>query len=582
MLRLRGVIAATAVAAALLPVAPAAAIMVDMSFGRSQDPFQVVPLGPDSVRAEGGNKWPRAIATSDGSVWANYNSVEAPIFHTPPGASTSESLPALVSGQIPSHWARGPDGRLWFTEGTAAENSGPLTTPTVDRIGRLDPVTKAVVEFGGLSTGADAQAIAPGPDGNIWFLEFGTNSVGRITPSGAVTEFQLPTGLQLSRHRGEEITAGPGDDMYFLTNGGIARMTTEGTLAGFLGDVGPAFGANAIAYGRDGNLWATQCEPGAVVRITPTGTVTVSSDGTFPGGACPMGMAAGLDGTVWLYEYGGFRLGRVVFQSPLATTDDPTSVRPTTGDLNGAGVARGASTTVHFEYGANTAYGASTPPQAIGDGDDRVAVGATLTGLRPSTTYHYRLVATSVIGTVTGTDQTITTSPAPPPPPPPLPIDHDGDGYPQSVDCDDLSAAIHRGAVDRPGDRIDEDCSGADAAFERFQPHAGAGWKRLRHGRIMFTHLTIDAMPAGSRLQLRCTGPGCSLTGYSATIAKPIQRLDVTKRLRNAKLRKGARVELTLSRPGYITTIVRWIVGSRVRVTILCQPPSAKKPSVCS
>jgi streptogramin lyase len=581
MLRLRMLIVATTAAAVLLPGTVAAAITVDMSFGNMGEPFQVVPLGPDSVSAQTGLPHRRAIATPDGSLWENNDSTEAPIVHTLPGGSTSMSLPALASRQIPSRWARGSDGRLWFTEGGSPPQSSPLTTPAVDRIGRLDPATNAVVEFGGLSTGADAQAIAAGPDGNIWFLEFGTTSVGRITPSGAVTEFQLPPGLQLVRARGEELTAGPGGNMYFLTNGGIAQMTTAGTFAGFLGNGGPPFVPNAIAYGRDGNLWATAHNPDAVVRITPAGKVTVSPDGTFPGAAWPMGMRAGPDGTVWLYEWNSFRLGRVVFQTPLATTDDPTAVRPTTAELNGEAVPRGAATTIRFEYGTTTDYGSSTPPQTVGDGDDPVAASASLTGLGPSTTYHYRLVATSVIGTVTGADQTITTSPAPPPPPPPPPIDRDGDGYPQGVDCDDLSAAIHRLAVDKPGNHIDEDCDGTDAAFERFQPHVGAGFKRLGHGRIAFTRLTIDAMPAGSRLELRCAGPGCALKGYSATIAKPVQRVDVTKRLRGAKLRKGARVELTLSRPGYITTIVRWTVGPPVRVAILCQPPGAKKPSAC-
>ncbi|MET0603146.1 MAG: MopE-related protein [Baekduia sp.] len=583
MLRRHLLIAATTAAAVLLPVAHAAAIMVDMSFGHAQDPFQVVPLGPDRVLAMGGNAWPRAIATPDGSLWSNTGATDPPIAHTLPGGSTTVLLPALVSGQLPSDWARGSDGRLWFTEaGPPDFPSDPLTMPAVDRIGRLDPATNAVVEFGGLSTGANAQTIAAGPDGNIWFLEFGTDSVGRIAPNGAVTEFQLPPGLQLVRERGEELTVGPGGDMYFLTNGGIARMTTAGTFAGFLGNSGPAFSANAIAYGRDGNLWATTCNPDAVVRISPTGAVTISPDGTFPGSACPMGMTAGPDGTVWLYEWNSFRLGRVVFQSPLATTDDPTAVRPTTADINGEAVPRGAATTIHFEYGTTTAYGSSTAPQAIGDGDDPVAASASLTGLGPSSTYHYRLVATNVIGTVTGADQTITTSLAPPPPPPPPPVDHDGDGYPQSVDCDDLSAAIHRGATDKPGNRIDEDCSGADAGFERFQPHASAGFKRLGHGRVAVTRLVIDAMPADSHLQLSCTGPGCALKSYSVTIAKSVQRLDITKRLRGAKLRKGARVELTLSRPGSIATVVRWTVGPPTRVAILCLPPGAKKPAACS
>jgi streptogramin lyase len=583
MLKLRVLIVATAAAAALLPVAHAAAIMVDMSFGQDQgDPYQIVPLGPDSIRLENGFAWPRSIATPDGSVWTNSNNPNAPIAHILPGGSMTVSLPALASGQIPSHWARGPDGQLWFTEGSASASSNPLSTPAVDRIGRLDPATNAVVEFGGLSIGADAQAIAAGPDGNIWFLEFGTNSVGRITPSGVVTEFQLPPGLQLTRDRGEELTAGPGGDMYFTTNGGIARMTTAGTFAGFLGNGGPPFAPNAIAYGRDGNLWATTCNPDAVVRIAPAGHVTVSPEGTFPGEACPRGIVAGPDGTLWLYEWDSFRLGRVVFQSPLATTDGPTAVRPITADLNGEAVPRGAATTIRFEYGTTTDYGSSTPPQTVGDGDDPVAASASLTGLQPSTTYHYRLVATSVIGTVTGADQTITTSPTPPPPPPPLPIDHDGDGYPQSIDCDDLSAAIHRGATDKPGNHIDEDCSGADAGFERFQPHASASFKRLGHGRVAVTRLAIDAMPAGSHLQLRCTGPGCALKSYSVDIAKPVQRLDITKRLRGAKLRKGARIELTLSRPGSIATVVRWTVGPPVRVAILCLPPGAKKPAACS
>ena len=520
-----------------------------------------------------------AIVAPDGSVWSNGDLV---ITRTLPGGSTKVSLPALASGQIPSHWARGSNGRLWFTEGGLPIASGPLTTPALDRIGRLDTVTHAVVEFGGLSTGADAQAITAGPDGNIWFLEFGTNSVGRITPSGAVTEFPLPPGLQLTQRQGEELTAGPGGDLYFLTNSGIARMTTAGTFAGFLGNGGPAFTTDAIAYGRDGNLWATQCDPEAIVRITPADHVTISSDGTFPKDACPRGMAAGPDGTVWLYEWNAGRLGRVVFQTPLATTDDPTAVRPTTAELNGEAVPRGVATAIHFEYGATAAYGSSTAPQAIGDGDDPVAASASLTGLQPSTTYHYRLVATSVIGTVTGADQTITTSPPPPPPPPPPLVDHDGDGDPQGVDCDDLSAAIHRGATDKPGNHIDEDCNGTDAAFERFQPHANASFKRLGRGRVAVTRLVIDAMPADSHLQLTCTGAGCPRNSYSVTITKPVQRLDITKRLRGAKLRKGARVELTLSRPGYVGTVVRWTIGPPTRVAILCLAPGAKKPATCS
>src|SRR4051812_37018865 len=34
--------------------------------------------------------------------------------------------------------------------------------------------------------------ITTGPDGNLWFAESGAGRIGRMTPSGALTEFDLP------------------------------------------------------------------------------------------------------------------------------------------------------------------------------------------------------------------------------------------------------------------------------------------------------------------------------------------------------------------------------------------------------
>jgi phosphodiesterase/alkaline phosphatase D-like protein len=80
-----------------------------------------------------------------------------------------------------------------------------------------------------------------------------------------------------------------------------------------------------------------------------------------------------------------------------------------------------SATTVHFEYGTSTAYGASTGGSAIGDGGSPVSTGSDLTGLAPGTTYHFRVVAANSIGTETGPDRTFTTTSVGSPPPPPEP-----------------------------------------------------------------------------------------------------------------------------------------------------------------
>ena len=42
------------------------------------------------------------------------------------------------------------------------------------------------------------------------------------------------------------------------------------------------------------------------------------------------------------------------------------------------------------------------------------------------------------------------------------PTDQDWDGYEVDVDCNDGDAAIHPGATETPGDRVDSNCDGND------------------------------------------------------------------------------------------------------------------------
>ena len=68
-----------------------------------------------------------------------------------------------------------------------------------------------------------------------------------------------------------------------------------------------------------------------------------------------------------------------------------------------------------FEYGATASYGSSAPctPQP-GSGETPVSVTATITGLDPNTTYHYRVAATNTSGTTAGSDETLKTLPTAP------------------------------------------------------------------------------------------------------------------------------------------------------------------------
>ena len=100
--------------------------------------------------------------------------------------------------------------------------------------------------------------------------------------------------------------------------------------------------------------------------------------------------------------------------SPSVATGGATKVGNTTAVLNGSVNPNGHATVYQFVYGPTTAYGAAGTLHRIKRGTRAVAVSATITGLTPGTTYHYRLNASSAGGAVGGADRTFTTTGHPP------------------------------------------------------------------------------------------------------------------------------------------------------------------------
>lgn len=95
-------------------------------------------------------------------------------------------------------------------------------------------------------------------------------------------------------------------------------------------------------------------------------------------------------------------------------TGAASAVTSTSATLNGSVNPRRSGTSVYFEWGTSTAYGLSTPAQAV-SGRGNVTVVATLDWLTASTSYHYRLVARNAKGMSYGADRAFTTSSGPTP-----------------------------------------------------------------------------------------------------------------------------------------------------------------------
>jgi hypothetical protein len=103
--------------------------------------------------------------------------------------------------------------------------------------------------------------------------------------------------------------------------------------------------------------------------------------------------------------------------APTAITGPAAAVSDQTATLSGTLNPKGAPTGYHFEYGTTTAYGSTTTTTSAGSGTSEVAAVATVGGLTPETTYHYRVVASNAAGVAHGGDQTFTTGvPAQPTP----------------------------------------------------------------------------------------------------------------------------------------------------------------------
>jgi streptogramin lyase len=96
---------------------------------------------------------------------------------------------------IPGPMALGPDGRMWLCLGTD-----------------IAAVTRSLkVSLYSLPSNGNAADVTAGPDGNMWVTDSGNSAIVRVTTSGAITEYKTPTPSMIP----DAIAVGPDRNIWF-------------------------------------------------------------------------------------------------------------------------------------------------------------------------------------------------------------------------------------------------------------------------------------------------------------------------------------------------------------------------------
>lgn len=245
--------------------------------------------------------------------------------------------------------------------------------------GQFTSVTIGPAGYGG-------NAIAAGPDGNMWFTDNASNAIGRITPGGAVASFPVPTSTTLSSGPGLfSLAAGPDGNMWFTEFYGnmIGRITPAGEVTTFA--VPTPAGAQSgmapygIAAGPDGNLWFTMDFANAIGRITPAGVITQfpipapgSSGSTpiVPSTNCVMCgylITAGPDGALWFTIPSASRIGRITVDGVVTSYPVPTTPPAATvaNPISVGDITAGSDGNLWFTEPNDNQVGRMTPAGAI-------------------------------------------------------------------------------------------------------------------------------------------------------------------------------------------------------------------------
>jgi streptogramin lyase len=206
----------------------------------------------------------------DGNLWLSEPDVDTLARITPAGVLTSFNIQDSPSGLV-----TGPDDNLWFSGTTGGPNSYGVGLQGTPLIGRYALPSDAnpngvVTEFKVGLSGIPGPLIA-GPDGNLWFSEGSAQKIGRITAQGIITEFPVPS---LVFPGALDLTAGPDGNVWFTDSDVVGRITPSGDITEFPVPVDqPGPGLRGITTGPDGNLWFDENFANQIGHMDPNGKI---------------------------------------------------------------------------------------------------------------------------------------------------------------------------------------------------------------------------------------------------------------------------------------------------------------------
>lgn len=206
--------------------------------------------------------------TPDGELWFSQEQNQEVGRLTISGTQSYPVNAAGPSQPEPTALLVGTDGNIWFAEYNGAA------------IAKLDPCSKTVTRYSTNVSGSTPWGLIQGPDNAMWFVDPGSNEIGRIDYSGNVQEF--PIHSQYSNTPGPAYIALGGDGNLWFTEYNIGAVgvfspTTHLLLKEYSsddGERGPY--PNQIVVGPDNNMWWINSGIGTLATISPSASVTTN------------------------------------------------------------------------------------------------------------------------------------------------------------------------------------------------------------------------------------------------------------------------------------------------------------------